>query len=458
LFNAAQNGKKRGHLRMIYFMKQKQPHTLKTCFFLNISFLALCVLSLGGCDDSDEVRITGKRMAIMSHTDDIHIQSKAHVIVGNAEHNTSWEQPDRNAQHVLGHVFANSSSHALQKIKIGDASFRHQRLIAQPIVVENIIYTMDTQLKVKAFDLKTLKMLWETKIAQKHPHEIIGNGGLSYGENKLFVSTGHGKLIAIHPQNGKILWSSSLSAPAHAAPTYSGGRLFINTLNSEISTFDSATGNLLWTHSGLSESASLLGHSSPSVFEDIVVTGFASGEIIALRSENGQMLWDENLGTPKRTEALSSISSIKASPVLYKNTAYVFSHSGRFMAIDIKTGKHLYEKALGSTETPVITENHIFLITLNHEVVCLNRQNGDINWTYSLKKKEDKKKYSWHGPILASKHLYLTSSTGELIFLDAEKGTLKGQMKLARSFYIAPIAAHGKIITLADDGYLNVVQ
>ena len=51
---------------------------------------------------------------------------------------------------------------------------------------------------------------------------------------------------------------------------------------------DAETGAVDWTHTGIEETAGLIGSASPTVDGDIVIVPYSSGEIFALRAQNGQ--------------------------------------------------------------------------------------------------------------------------------------------------------------------------
>jgi outer membrane protein assembly factor BamB len=55
---------------------------------------------------------------------------------------------------------------------------------------------------------------------------------------------------------------------------------------------------------------------SPAVTGETVISPFSSGELIALRTSNGQQLWQQVLSRTNRTNALSEIRDIVGRPVV----------------------------------------------------------------------------------------------------------------------------------------------
>ena len=67
--------------------------------------------------------------------------------------------------------------------------------------------------------------------------------------------------------------------------------------------------------------------SSPAVSNGTLVASFASGELVALREDNGTELWNAPLSHTTRTNALSEIRDISGRPVIYKGDVFAVSHA-----------------------------------------------------------------------------------------------------------------------------------
>src|SRR3546814_4596588 len=113
-----------------------------------------------------------------------------------------------------------------------------------------------------------------------------------------------------------------------AAPTVAGWGVFVVSIYNHLTALNAETGEKLWSHTGFSEPAGLLGGASPAVEGDIVVVPYSSGEIFALRVENGRVVWSDNLTAVRRVDALSSLADIRGGPVIEdrKSTRLNSSH------------------------------------------------------------------------------------------------------------------------------------
>jgi len=83
--------------------------------------------------------------------------------------------------------------------------------------------------------------------------------------------------------------------------------MFVVSTDNELLTFETAAGTPGWTYQALVEPARILSSPSPAVSGDTIVAAFASGEVVAIRSANGNDLWNNTLSKASRTSALSEI-------------------------------------------------------------------------------------------------------------------------------------------------------
>src|SRR5690606_29173854 len=150
--------------------------------------------------------------------------------------------------------------------------------------------------------------------------------------------TGYDEILALNPETGAVIWRKDIPVPARAAPTVLDDRIFVTTLDNRLMALNAADGEVLWEYTGISESAGLVGAASPAAGREIVVPAFSSGEVLALRVENGALAWSENLSAfGALAGRLGSLSDIRGLPVIDKGLVIAVSFGGRLAAIDERT-------------------------------------------------------------------------------------------------------------------------
>ena len=101
-------------------------------------------------------------------------------------------------------------------------------------------------------------------------------------------------------------------------------------------------------------------------------------------------------------------------------------------------------------------------MTVDGDVVCLARRNGQVRWVHSLPRFEDAeerdKPMFWNGPLLLSDRLLVLGSNGAALSISPYSGRLLGKLELPHGVRVAPIAANGTVYILADDGDLIALR
>lgn len=378
--------------------------------------------------------------------------------------NNAWPQAGGYPNHVMNNLnVTNNNYKKIWSADIGSGSSSEIPLTAQPVINGNIIYTLDTSSELAAFDITTGRKLWDIDVSKDDEDDDVISGGISFAHNILYVTNGYDEILAISTEKPDILWRKPLPSPSRAAPTVLGDRVFVSTIDSRLVTLNASNGTGLWEYVGISETTGLLGAASPAANTDIVVPVFSSGEITALRVENGSVAWSDNLANISRLGGgLESLSDIKAMPVIHKGLVIAISFSGKMVAIDQSTGARIWQRDIAGSQMPWISGNLIFVQSSNNELLTVNVPDGRIFWVTQLPRYEDEDDKDdpirWSGPIMANGNLILAGSNGNLLEINANSGEINRTIRTKKNVQISPIIANNMLFLLSEDGTLSAYQ
>ena len=383
------------------------------------------------------------------------------VILPRPFRNKDWPQAAGFANHAMHHLEVGENLRRVWETNIGTGSDGENKLLSRPVVSSGQILSMDSRANVTAFSTDDGRLLWKQKLTSEEEESVIG-GGISIDESVVYASTGFGFVHALDLQNGKEIWRRRIGVPIRGAPTSVDGRVFVITYDNQLHVLSSADGHTLWSHAGIPEDAGLIGAPSAAVGSGLVVVPYSSGELFALRLENGRIVWADQLIRTRRLAPLSSLSEIRGSPVIDRELVLAISFSGRIAAINLRNGQRLWDRDIAGLETPWVAGDFIFLVTAQAEVICLARQSGRIRWVKQLSIYENEEKkldlIHWSGPVLASNRLILVSSAGNAVAISPYSGRILGRIELPGSTLIPPVVADGSIYVLMDDGTLIALR
>ena len=413
--------------------------------------------------DEKEAPLEGERISILELQRNLEPDSAAlegqGFIAPAAWRNEFWPQAGGYPNHAMQHLILEGKDLKLAwETKIGKGSTDKLPLTAQPIIVDGRIFTLDTDANLRAFDARNGEEVWEMDVRDPDEDDPVISGGISYSRGILYVTNGYDEMLMIKPQNGELIKRIPLPSPSRAAPTIMDSRVFVSTLDNRLIALDSETGQVLWEFSGITESAGLVGAASPAASREVVVPAFSSGEIFALRVENGSVAWSENLSSFKRTGGLAGISDIRGLPVIDKGLVVAISFGGKIAAIDERTGTRIWQREIGGSETPWIAGNHLFVISSENELVALGRDNGVIRWVTILPRYKDmadrKGPIFWTGPVLAGDRLILASTHGKVAEINPVDGKVMNEIDVDGTIRLSPVVAGNTLYLLSEDGTL----
>lgn len=433
--------------------------------------IALCVLALftlTACDTvsgmfsgKEEPPLPGKRVSILVQEQTLEADDSTkdqEILLPQPTENPNWPQAGGYPNHAMHHIKVRTSLQKAWSSSIGDGNDDADRLIAQPVVQGGRIYTMDVSSEVRATNVQTGSKIWTNDLTPADDDDGHIGGGLAVDGNMVFVTTGFGDIVALDAATGKVVWKRGVTAPMRSAPTVNAGRVFAITVTNKLYVLDAEDGRLLWNHAGIEEATGLLGGASPAIDSGVVIVPYSSGEIFALRIENGQELWNDSLAGQRRTRGTTSLSAIRGRPVIDRGVVYATSFGGVTTAINLRTGRRVWDKEIASIESPWIAGDYLYMISVNSELVCINRADGRIHWVTQLPEFKDPKKKSdriiWTGPVLASDRLIVASSIEEAWTVSPYDGRVMGKISLPDGVTIGPVVAGETVFFLSDDAEL----
>lgn len=434
--------------------------------------LAVTVPLLGGCGAvSDaasslnifagkETVLPGERQPLFEGADALAAAggNKTATVPG-PSNSGDWSQSGGNALNNPGHVAIAGNGGRAWRASLGGGSYRISsfgssgpRVAARPVAAQGRVFIYEQDGTVTALSAGGGKQ-WRVNLRPEGEKDSALGGGVAVDSGRVFAATGYGTLVALDPASGRQLWSKPLDAPARGAPTAAGGRIYVVTQTNEVMAIDQADGTQLWSYAGIPETAGLLSSANPAVSGDTVVVPFSSGEVMALDASDGTPRWVDAVSRSYRTQAVSGLADVSASPVIAGGTVIATGVAGRTIAVSLKSGERLWDQDIGSVHTPAVAGNTVFLVDLRDRLVALDLRSGEPIWASQLPVVRTKKKNSnWAGPVLAGGSLWLFSSDGKMAQVNPATGQLVATRETGEGAFMSPIVAGGRLIVVGGKG------
>ena len=184
------------------------------------------------------------------------------------------------------------------------------------------------------------KVLW-TFTTSGIPHA----GALAY-EGTTYIPGGDGVLYALDTLTGEKRWAYAANEELVTTPVVSGPRVYVASQAETLFAVDKEKGTWIWQHRREPLGGySIRGLTTPIVEEGVVYMGFGDGEVVALKEEDGRVLWERKLSSDSNKQFIDvdAIALDKASGSLF-----AASYTDGVFALDAKTGDTRWQtKRLG---------------------------------------------------------------------------------------------------------------
>ena len=429
--------------------------------------LTLTPLALTGCETIEGVFTTrkdplpGKRESLRETQRGFAVDDGApRVSVPAASRNAAWPQAGGVPSHVMGNLSAPATLSRAWNAPLGEGGGYRRKILAQPVVAGGKVYAMDSDAVVSAHDLGTGARLWRTVTVDSKIDGTNIGGGLSWESGTVFAVNGQSEVLALDAGTGAVRWRHDLGVPARSAPTVAEGRVFLTTIDSRLIALSADDGRQLWVYQATATATSVLGSPPPAYAQGLVVAGFGSGEIAALRGDSGSVVWTDGLGISRGRSSIVDFLAIRGAPVINNGQVFATGMGGITLAVDLTTGRRVWERRVASANTPWLAGNWLYLISVDQELAAINAEDARIAWITQLPRwgNPEKKKdlITWYGPAMAGDRLLVSGSNKEFLSLDPRGGDLVSQQPLSDApAPFTPAVAEGTVLLVTDDGRLN---
>lgn len=244
----------------------------------------------------------------------------------------------------------------------------------RPAVNGKNVYMADYNGQLWALELASGDKIW----SESFDYPITS--GVVVAENSLYIATQDGVLHSINKANGEIEWSQPLSSESIAPVVVDRTQVFIRTLDGRLTAFERSNGKQNWTYEAALPILTVHGTGSPVLLNNLVITGFANGKLVALDTELGIPRWNKRLAIPQGRSELERLVDLDGTPLLDNGIIYATAYHGKLAAIAYD-GKTQWETELSSYFGPALGLGNLYITRDDDHVQAYDQLNGASVWS-----------------------------------------------------------------------------
>jgi outer membrane protein assembly factor BamB len=332
----------------------------------------------------------------------------------------------------------------------------------KPTVAYGKLFSASRDGDVFAFELENGKEIWSTDLSDLENERgffdsrqsALLNGGPVTGINKVFIGSESGDVYALSAENGELDWQGKVKGEVLTAPALDSGILVVNTASGVIKAFNASNGKDEWQIEQEVPALTLRGVSTPIISAGGVIVGAADGTLGVYLLDSGQQGWTIEIGEATGSTELERVIDVDSAPLIYGSKIYSISAKGHLSAVDLRTGRLVWERKYSSYRKLSISGNSIFLTDVKGHIYAVDRENGFETWSQlSLTNR------GVTGPTVVGNYIVVGDFEGYLHWLDQTTGEIVARHEVDSSgLHTAPTVHKDVIYVQSRNGDLQAIK
>lgn len=278
-------------------------------------------------------------------------------------------------------------SNALQPTRLWSrdigAGTDDQLLKLVPRVVGDTVYVADAEGRVQALNAASGRTLWDVDL------DLPVSGGPGAGDGLVLLGTIEGEVIALSAADGVERWRARVSSEVLSVPAISNGVVLVRAVDGKMFGLEATTGDERWRYEREVPVLTLRGSGSPVVDGGVVYIGMAGGKLVALRVDNGNLVWDTGVTVPTGRSELERLADIDGDPLVLGGGVFVATYQGEVAALEQRSGRVAWRRKMSSYNGMASDRQRLYVGDDEGVVWGLELRSGSAVWSQdSLKRRK----------------------------------------------------------------------
>jgi outer membrane protein assembly factor BamB len=248
----------------------------------------------------------------------------------------------------------------------------YNRLV--PAIAGDMIVAAAAKGKVEAYQRITGRSLWNADV------DAPLSGGVGIGCDLVFVAADDGRVFALSAADGKTQWKTQMEGQVLAPPQCDAGTVAVLTFNGHVVGLDAKSGDKRWDYVSTNPVLTLRASSTPLLYQGAVIAGFANGKVAAVDLDSGKPLWDARVGTSQGSSEIERQIDVSGDLLLSDNVLFAVSYQGRIAAMDVHSGRRLWERNASSYVGMSEGFNNVYVAGANGSITAFAKNDQGVRW------------------------------------------------------------------------------
>lgn len=313
---------------------------------------------------------------------------------------------------------------------------------------QHVLYLCDTRGRVTAVNQKNGDRLWRVNLS------VPLSAGVGFGDDLVLVATRKGEVIALKKDNGAERWRARVGSEVLAPPVAEAGVVVVQSVDGQLTGFSSETGKRLWNVERTEPALSLRGTATPVIVQGVVLTGLATGKLMAVALRDGRVVWEIPIAQAQGRTEIERLVDVDAAPLVVGRTLFSAAYQGKVVAVSLEQGRLLWSRELSTFSSLAADDKNLYLSDGRGHAYALDQASGATVW-----KQERLSGRQPSAPAVVGAAIAVGDYKGYLHWLAREDGQFMARERIGRSAILTPPLVDGDMVyVMTQNGYLDAVR
>ena len=322
----------------------------------------------------------------------------------------------------------------LWSVSVGDGQGKGLYKL-QPVLAGDMIYAASVDGQVRAVERNRGRTRWKENV------ETGLSGGVGYYDGNLYLGSADGEVLRLDAGDGSVRWSARLTGEVLAPPQGDGQVVVAQTYDGKLHGLDHDTGERLWSYDSNVPVLTIRGTSTPILRDGTVYAGFANGRVLAFDALTGAVTWEARVAIAQGRSEIERIVDVDGTMAIQGTELYAASYQGRVTALDIRSGRKLWQRNLSSFSGVSQGFGNVYVADDDGTITAYLRNGQGVRWEQPALGFRELSR-----PTPVSSYLAVTDYQGYLHILSQVDGEFVGRTRVDGDGARADMLADGNVL------------
>lgn len=247
-------------------------------------------------------------------------------------------------------------------------------------------------------------------------------------DGQLFVVASKEGGIYAYAKNGQLVWRVTASTEAVAPAVLSNGRVLVRTIDGRITAYSQDDGKQLWQVIRPMPALALRNYAPVTAIGGLVFAGQANGQLVALLEENGSVIWEGRVATPRGATELERSVDVVARTLVIGQQVCTVAYQGRIACFSGGNGAPVWAREMSGVSNLATDGRGIFGVSTKGEVLAFDAASGQSLWHMDRLVGRE-----LGAPAVFGRHLVFGDMEGYVYFVNKDSGTIEAIQRVGKA-------------------------